>query len=223
PVKIGMFSQSLQNGTEGRTLYTDPNYGMGVNLPSETKTAYGVMAAMQMSLAHATNVSELWFHIGAQGGVIKPEGQFIFNVPSGVRTPARLVDVGTSLTGSINAGLLKKFYVKRFGLVLQVDAKYALLRLSGDNPVTDGPTYSMTNSRLGGDLRAGLETYISPKVMFGVAAEYNLFGAGDEWTVKVTDKDDKELLKKEDVKGPEVNFGGLGIYAWINIAIPSFN
>ncbi|MGE5316208.1 MAG: hypothetical protein ACM3Q4_16055, partial [Acidobacteriota bacterium] len=87
---------------------------------------------------------------------------------------------------------------------------------------SDEVDYTLTNSALGGDVRAALETYISPKVMFGVAAEYNLFGASDEWTVKVTDKDDKELLKKENVKGPEVNFGGLGVYAWINLAIPSF-
>jgi len=88
---------------------------------------------------------------------------------------------------------------------------------------TGDAKYTLTNSGFGGDLRAGLETYISPKVMFGVAAEYNLFGANDTWTVKITDNDDKELMKKEDVKGPEVNFGGLGVYAWINLAIPSFN
>jgi hypothetical protein len=39
----------------------------------------------------------------------------------------------------------------------------------------------------------------------------------------VDDKDDKEIVKNSDGKGPEVNFGGLGVYAWINLAIPSFN
>jgi hypothetical protein len=222
PMKIGAFGSDLTPGL----MVADPTYGFGLSIPADTKNAFGAMAAVQMSLAHATNISELWFHLGVQGGVVKPEGEFYFPVPPGVRMPAPTTEIGTSLTGSIDAGLEKKFYVKRFGLFLQADAKFAILRLTSDGKprqASGDAKYTLTNSGFGGDLRAGLETYISPKVMFGVAAEYNLFGANDTWTVKVTDNDDKELMKKEDVKGPEVNFGGLGVYAWINLAIPSFN
>jgi hypothetical protein len=221
PVKIGSTNNTIQS------MADDPNYGLGIAVNSETKSAFGLMAAVQVSLAHAANVSELWLHLGAQGGVVKPDGQFHFPTPSAanVRFTPKRDDIGASLAGSINAGLLKKFYIKRFGFFMQADAKFALVRLSGSTTPPNGSDdvdYTMINTNFGGDFRTGLEIYLSPKLMFGMAAEYNLFGANDEWTVKVTDKDDKELLKKEHVKGPEVNFGGLGVYAWINFAIPSF-
>lgn len=224
PVKIGKFETKVSE--QPIPMATDMDYPLSMHVKSDTKNAFGLMAAVQVSLAQAANVSELWFHVGAQGGIVKPDGIFYFPPPvysSLAFGPSE--DIGTSLAGSVNAGLLKKFYIKRFGFVLQADVKYALVRLSQSvKPYgkSDEVDYTLTNSALGGDVRAALETYISPKVMFGVAAEYNLFGASDEWTVKVTDKDDKELLKKENVKGPEVNFGGLGVYAWINLAIPSF-
>jgi hypothetical protein len=225
PVKIGSFYDTKP--AYAKEMIPRPTYGFGLTIPSETKAAYGVMAAIQTSLAHATNVSELWFHIGAQAGILKPEGKFTFldNAIYFIPVPPRTADIGTSLAGSINAGFEKKFYLKRFGFFLQADAKYALVRLSCEAEMENSSekmNYTLTNSSFGGDVRAGLETYLSPKVMFGVAAEYNLFGANDGWDVKLTDKDDKELLKKNNVKGPEVNFGGLGFNAWINIAIPSF-
>jgi hypothetical protein len=227
PVKIGTFGEDAST-FGGATLVNDRDYGFGLRVTSETKNAFGAMAAIQTSLAHATNISELWFHIGVQGGVVQPDGSFYFPwAYASSRGTARVKDdIGSSLTGSVNAGLLKKIYIKRFGLFLQADAKYALLSLKGTGGLSDANDddikYSLINTSFGGDFRAGLETYISPKVMFGLAAEYNLFGASDTWKVKVTDKDDKELMKKENVVGPEVNFGGLGFYAWINIAIPSF-
>ncbi len=231
PVKISPYNNFSRNKAlinDNDLLASSETYHFHMNVMEETKYAAGAMVAIQTSLAHATHISELWFHIGAQGGVITPTGQIIykhFTSNGWDKVSYDSSDIGASLTGSINVGLEKKFYIKRFGIFLQVDGKYELLRLNAtgkDNTNANDVKYKLTNSSFGADFRAGIETYLSPKVSIGFAAEYNLFGASEAWNVKVTDKDDVEIVKN-DGKGPEVNFGGLGIYAWINLAIPSFN
>jgi hypothetical protein len=199
----------------------DSKYNFGVKVYSESKSAVGGMFALQTSLAHATKISELWFHIGVNVGVTTIDGKFY--VPASGGTTDSL-DIGASLTGSINAGLVKKFYFRRYGLVLQADVKYSLLRMSagGKDPTDNSDiTYKLTNGALGFDARAGLETYITPTFSIGIAAEYDIYGVVNSYTAVVSDKSNNDITKKTDAPGPDLNYGGVGYYVWINYSIPS--
>jgi hypothetical protein len=193
-----------------------------VRINSESKSAIGGMFALQASLAHSAKISELWLNIGANIGVANVDGKFF--VPAyGGGTDS--VDIGASLTGSINIGLLKKFYFRRYGLVLQADVKYSLLRMSaaGKDPADNSDiTYKFTNGTLGFDARAGLETYITPTFSIGLAAEYNVYSVVNSYTALITDKNNNDILKKTDAPGPDLSYGGVGYYVWINYSIPSF-
>jgi hypothetical protein len=221
PVKVSPYNVTA--GVPVKIVWDSTKYNpFYVKVNSESKAAYGGMFALQTSLAHATNVSELWFHIGVNVGITTIDGKFY--VPtSGGGTDS--LNIGASLTGSINAGLLKKFYFRRYGLVLQADVKYSLLRMSagGKDPVDNSDiTYKLTNGTLGFDARAGLETYITPTLSIGIAAEYNAFSVVNSYTAVVSDNSNNDITKKTDAPGPDLNYGGLGYYVWINYSIPSF-
>ena len=193
-----------------------------IRINSESKSAIGGMFALQTSLAHTAKVSELWLNIGANIGVSTVNGKFYVPAYGG---GSDSLDIGPSLTGSINIGLLKKFYFRRYGLELQADVKYSLLRMSaaGKNPSDNSDiTYKFTNGTLGFDVRAGLETYITPTLSIGLAAEYNLYGVVNTYTAIISDKNNNDILKKTDAPGPDLSYGGLGYYVWINYSIPSF-
>ena len=63
---------------------------------------------------------------------------------------------------------------------------------------------------------------MSPTFSIGLAAEYNVFGIVNSYTASVTDKDNNDITKKTDAPGPDLSYGGLGYYVWINYSIPSF-
>ena len=215
PVKVSPYNLTATTWDSARY---NP-FSMRIN--SESKAAFGGMFALQGSLAHATKISELWFNIGINVGVTTIDGKFYVPTSSGSDS----LDIGASLTGSINAGLLKKFYFRRYGLVLQADVKYSLLRMSaaGKDPVDNSDiTYEFTNGTLGFDARAGLETYLTPTFSIGIAAEYDMFGVVNSYTAAITNKSSNDITKKSDAPGPDLNYGGLGYYVWINYSIPSF-
>ncbi len=225
PAKVSSFNQAA---------VIPPFYGMdntqynfGLKILSESKPAIGAMAAVQMSLAHTAHISELWFHIGGNIGVTSVDGKFYvpkFDSNKNI-TGTDSVDIGASLTGNIAAGILKKFYFRRYGLVLQADIKYSLLRMSAkgkDETNSNDVTYKMTNGSLGFDGRAGLEVYLSPTFSIGAGAEYNLYGNANSYTALVSDKDNNDITKKTNVAGPDIKYGGLGYYFWINYSLPSF-
>jgi hypothetical protein len=216
PVKVSPYNLAA---TVWDSVRFNP-FSMKIN--SESKAAIGGMVALQMSLAHATNISELWFHAGLNVGVTSIDGKFY--VPK-YQGGTDSLDIGASLTGSINAGLLKKFYFRRYGFLLQADVKFSLLKMSasGKDPVDRRDiTYKFTNGALGFDVRGGLETYITPALSIGVAVEYNLFGVVNSYNAVVSDKDNNDITKKTDARGPDLSYGGLGYYVWVNYSIPSF-
>ncbi len=202
-------------------------YNFGIKVLSESKSAFGGMFAVQISLAHATNVSELWFNIGVNVGVTSIDGKFYIPHFSSSKqiVGTDSVDIGASLTGNISAGLEKKFYFRRYGFLLQADLKYSLLRMSGkgkDETNSNDVTYKLTNGALGFDARAGLEVYVSPTFSIGLAAEYNMYNVVNSYTALVSDNNNNDITKKTDVPGPDLKYGGLGYYVWINYSLPSF-
>ena len=221
PVKVSPYNVGV--GVPVRIVWDSATYNpFYVRINSESKAAFGGMFALQTSLAHTTKVSELWFHIGANVGITNIDGKFYVPTTGG-NTDS--LDIGASLTGSISAGLVKKFYVRRYGFVLQADVKYSLLRMSagGKDPKDNSDiTYKLTNGTLGFDARAGLETYITPTFSIGIAAEYSIFGVVNSYTALVSDMSNNDITKKTDALGPDLNYGGLGYYVWINYSIPSF-
>jgi hypothetical protein len=187
-----------------------PNFYAKIN--SESNSAYGAALSFQTDLANAAKISEFWAHIGGAIGITSVDGKIFTN--GGTDS----VDIGGSLTGYVNLGLIKKFYFRRFGLILQADAKYAMTYISVSGK--DNNTYKLTNGNFGLDGRAGIEIYLTPVLSFGGCVEYNVFGVSNSWSAVVTDKDNKDT-KNSDAIGPEVNYSGLGIYAWINYSLPS--
>jgi hypothetical protein len=181
-------------------------------IKSESNTAYGATLSLQTDLANATKISELWGHIGGAVGITSIDGTIFAG--NGLDS----VDIGASLTGYVNFGIVKKFYFRRFGLLFQADAKYAMTYISVSGK--DNNTYKLTNGNFGLDGRAGLEIYLSPVFSIGGSAEYNVFGVGNSWSAVVTDKDNNDT-KNSDATGPDIKYSGIGVYLWINYSLPS--
>lgn len=182
-----------------------------VRIKSESNTAYGASVSFQTDLANATKISELWGHIGGAVGLTSVDGAIL-------TSNGDSVDIGASLTGYVNLGIVKKFYFRRFGLLFQADAKYAMTYISASGK--DDNTYKLTNGNFGLDGRAGLEIYLSPVFSIGGSAEYNVFGVSNSWSAVVTDKESKDT-KNSDAAGPDVEYSGVGVYFWINYSLPS--
>ncbi|HTP13647.1 MAG TPA: hypothetical protein VMM37_08445 [Bacteroidota bacterium] len=205
----------------------DSQYNFGFHVLSESRLAYGGMFGVQISLAHTANVSELWFHIGGTIGVTNVDGKFYvphFDANKNI-AGTDSADIGASLTGNITAGLVKKFYFRRYGFLLQADVKYSLLRMSAsgkDETNKNDVSYKLTNGALGFDARAGLEIYMTPTLSVGFAAAYDLYGVTNSYTALVTDNNNNDITKKTDVPGPDLRYGGLGYYVWVNYSLPSF-
>jgi hypothetical protein len=180
-------------------------------IKSESNTAYGATLSLQTDLANTTKISELWGHLGGAVGITSIDGTIL-------TTNGDSVDIGASITGYVNLGIAKKFYFRRFGLIFQADAKYAMTYISVSGK--DNNTYKLTNGNFGLDGRAGLEIYLSPIFSIGGGAEYNVFGVSNAWSAVITDKDNKDT-KNSDAKGPDIKYSGLGIYLWINYSLPS--
>ena len=187
----------------------NPNFFAKIR--SESKTAYGASLSLQTDLANVTHISELWAQLGGAVGITSIDGTIYSS--NGDST-----DIGVSLTGYINFGIIKKFYFRRFGLLFQLDAKFAETHIS----VTDKDfnTYKLTNDNIGLDGRAGIEIYLSPVLSIGGSAEYNVFGVSNSWTAAVTDKDSKDT-KNSSATGPDTKYSGVGVYLWINYSLPS--
>lgn len=186
------------------------NFSVKVN--SESKSAYGASLSFQTDLANATKLPEFWGHLGGAVGITSVDGHIFYN------GGADSVEIGPSLTGYVNLGVLKKVYFRRFGLLFQADFKYAMTYLSASG--NDNNTYKLTNGTFGLDGRSGLEIYITPVWSFGAGAEYNIFGVSNSWSAVVTDKDNKDT-KNSDAVGPDVKYAGVGIYVWVNYSLPS--
>jgi hypothetical protein len=179
----------------------------------------------QGDLAKSTKITELWFHAGATLGFLDVDGKFYlpkYSLSGSLTGIDSTVDIGASLTGYANFGLVKKFYLRRFGIVFQADVKYWLTNFTatGKDSKGDDLNYSLMNDAIGLDGRAGLEVYLSPMLSIGAGAEYNMFSVNNIWTASVTDKDKNET-KKTDAVGPDTKYSGLAFYFWVNYALPS--
>ncbi len=184
----------------------------------------GPMASLQASLAGATKVSELWLNLSAAIGFPNMSGKFNFSNVSPSNFKKDSADAGPALAGYADIGLLKKFYLYRFGLLLQGDFRYNLTHLSGttkDKNEND-LDYSMIHSAIGFDAKVGVEIYLTPESSIGGGAEYSSAPIHSDWNVTITDKD-KNDKKLEIVKGPEVKYSGLGWFVWFNYSLPSLN
>ncbi|NUN70350.1 MAG: hypothetical protein HUU02_11620 [Bacteroidetes bacterium] len=220
PVTISPF-----DNTAGRFGLED--FDFAATVTAEAKNAFGPFLWLQANIANNTKVSELWFHAGASIGLMPVEGKFYLpNYNSSKQViggPFReSIDLGPAFTGYINVGMVKKFYFRRFGLVLQGDVKYWMTEFTGTGKDFSGDQldYSLLNDNLGFDGKAGLEFYITPMLSAGLGAEYNIFAKDNVWTATVTDKDKNEY-KKSDAVGPDTQTSGLAFYLWVNYALPS--
>lgn len=199
-------------------------YNFGINVTEEIQDVFGPMASLQMSLANATKISELWLQIGTVVGFFDVKGKFYIPKNSNSIPPVDSVDIGLSLTGNINLGLLKKFYFRRFGIVLQADAKYSLTNFSATGKDKDNNElkYSLTHSVFGVAGKAGMEIYVTPTFSIGGGIDYTTSPENDLWNISVEDKDKNETTR-DDVKGPQIKYSGVGWFAWINYSLPSLN
>ncbi len=211
-VGFGRFPVTISQFDNTNSWFMKQGTNFAAKINSESKSAYGATLSLETDLANATKITELWAHIGGAIGITSIDGRIFTSDISDS------VDIGASLTGYVNLGIVKKFYFRRFGLLFQADAKYAMTYISVSGK--DNSTYKLTNGNLGLDGRAGLEIYLSPVLSFGAGAEYNVFGVSNSWSAVVTDKDNKDN-KNSDATGPEIKYSGIGAYLWINYSLPS--
>lgn len=223
---IGTMPMSILPFDNRGTRFGLSKYDFALRLTNEITGSAGPFLWTQVNIANNAKVSELWFHLGGAISFQVPEGKFYFPAysTSGGTSIAYTdsADIGFAYTIAVNLGLVKKFYFRRFGLVLQGDVKYAFTNFSAtahDNKFNDLDV-SLTNGVLGLDGKAGLEVYLTPTLSIGGGAEYNVFGTDNIWTATVTDKDKNET-KNSDAVGPDTQYKGLSIYLWINYALPS--
>ena len=213
-IALGTFPVTISTFNNRANGFNMTRHDFSAVVNTESKSAYGASVSFQTDLANTTRISEFWGHIGGAIGITSVDGKFLYLYNGSPDS----TDIGASLTGYVNAGVLKKFYFRRFGILFGADVKYALTRfsVSGD----DGNTYKLTNGNLGVDGRVGLEVYVNPVLSVGGGAEYNVFGTSSSWSALVTDKDNVDT-KNSDATGPEVKYSGLGIYLWVNYSLPS--
>jgi len=217
PIKISKFDSVF--------VMSDAKKDFGLRIDEEYSGMFGPTAAIQMSLAGATNVSELWLNISAALGFPNISGKFFFqDYSSGTLKIDSSKNAGPGLGGYIDIGFLKKIYLRRFGLILQADMRYNLTYFSdvAKDKNGDDLTYSLMHTAFGFDAKAGLEIYITPEFSIGGGAEYSGAPVHNEWNVTITDKD-KNDTKLENAKGPEVKYSGLGWFVWFNYSLPSLN
>jgi hypothetical protein len=218
PVNIAPFDNRT-------TLFSLDKHDFAVNVTSEVKNAFGPFVWFQGNIANGTNVSELWLQGGAAIGFLSIDGKFYLPEYNsiGVRTGTdSLNDIGASVSGYVNIGILKKYYFRRFGLVLQADLKYWMTYLSatGKDREDNDLTYVLSQDAFGMDAKLGLEMYITPMLSIGGGAEYNIFPTTNSWSATVTDKDNNDT-KNRNAVGPDTKYSGLGFYLWFNYALPS--
>lgn len=201
-------------------------YNFGISVNSEVTSTYGPMASVQIDLAKNSQISELWLQLGGAIGFLDVDGKFYLPEMNSFNNPTGNIDstnsIGLSLTYYGNLGLIKKFYFRRFGLILQADTKLSFTEFSATGKDGSGEDldYSMLNLAFGFDGRAGMEIYLTPTLSIGGGVEYTASPMTNEWSVKVTDKDKNET-KNDKAIGPDVKYSGLGWFAWINYSLPS--
>ena len=222
---LGSFPVSIKPFTNKTAKFGLTKYDFAVNVNSEIKNSFGPFVWFQGDLAKSTKITELWFHAGATLGFLDVDGKFYlpkYSLSGTLTGIDSTVDIGASLTGYANFGLVKKFYLRRFGIVFQADVKYWLTNFTatGKDSKGDDLNYSLMNDAIGLDGRAGLEVYLTPMLSLGAGAEYNMFSVNNIWTASVTDKDKNET-KKTDAVGPDTKYSGLAFYFWVNYALPS--
>lgn len=215
PVKIKHFDDVF--------VMSDSKKSFWMRIDDDYSGMLGPSAALQASLANATKISELWLNISAAVGFPNVQGKFFFqDYSSGSLKIDSSKNAGPGIGGYVDVGFLKKYYLRRFGLILQADARFNLTYLSetGKDAKGDELSYGLMHTAFGYDAKAGLEIYLTPELSIGAGAEYSGAPVGDTWTVTVTDKDKNET-KLEDAKGPEVRYSGLGWFVWFNYSLPS--
>ena len=222
---LGIIPVNIKTFDNQATKFSLSQYDFALGVTEEVKSAFGPFVHFQGSLANSAKVSELWINIGAAIRFMSVDGKFYLPEYNGLGVQTGIdssTDIGASITGFVDLSIVKKFYLYRFGLVMQGGMKYWLTYLSatGKDKNGDDLTYSMTQGMLGFNGKLGLEMYLSPMLSIGGGAEYNLFPSSNSWTATVTDKD-KNDTKNDDAVGPDTKYSGLGFYLWVNYALPS--
>ncbi len=200
-------------------------YDFAIKVTGETKKAYGPFAWFQVNIANKTNISELWGHGGVSIGFLDVDGKFYLPKYNSLGSQIGVDstnDIGVSLAFNVNIGLLKKFYLYRFGIIFGADVGYSMTNFSATGKDKDEANlkYSMTHAAFGFTGKVGTEVYITPAFSIGGGVNYTAAPVGDNWSISVEDAEENET-KLDEAKGPEVNYSGLGVYFWLNYALPS--
>lgn len=192
---IGAFGKLPMKMSKFDNYFTFPDgKEIGIRIDEEYSGMLGPMAALQASLAGATNVSELWLNLSAAVGFPNMKGKFYFG---GLGTKAfkfDSADVGPGIGGHLDVGLLKKFYLRRFGFILQADVRYNLTYLSGTarDLKGDDHDFRFTHAAVGFNGKAGMEIYFTPEFSLGGGVEYAAIPSHHDWNITLTDKDNND-------------------------------
>jgi hypothetical protein len=216
---------SIKTFDNRATKFSMSKYDFAINVKSETKKAYGPFLWVENNIANITKISELWGHGGVSLGILDVDGKFYLpkynslGVQNGVDSSN---NIGVSLALNFNLGLVKKFYFYRFGIIFGADVGFSLTDFSatGKNKDETDLKYSVTHGIIDFGGKVGTEVYITPTFSIGGGVIYTAAPISNDWSITVEDADKNET-KLNDAKGPDVNYSGLGLYVWLNYALPS--
>lgn len=215
PISIGSYNRQ---GTPNTFFGPKDSYNFYLSLDAQEPTANALTLGLQTDLAKATGVSELWFHIGGSLGSAAVSASMVklSYAANGTLVKVDTLPTPLSVAGSVSVGLLKKFYLHRFGFFLEAEGSYTFLRLEA----TGTETYVAVNEKYGAVLRGGLEVYLAPTFSVGGAAEMNFFSTSDVWATAVSAGGENKLKNGVNV-GPDTRFSGISFSVWINYSLPS--
>lgn len=175
-----------------------------IEISSHGKFAYTVQFNINSNYGRLSNsqISQLWITFGGSIGFIPIEAKFFGE------------DVKSALFGSLNFGLMKKFYFRRLALAFEVDMNYSNFEFSIKK---DTVKYAVSPAKWfwGASAGAGVEFVINPDVNMGAKAFYQITSKSNEWSFLRKAGEDE---KRRKIKFSSVDLSGLMFQFYINIS-----
>jgi hypothetical protein len=175
-----------------------------------TGTVYGGQLHFHYNLARATQISQFFFSLYGEAGSGTLQD---FEVYPDEEAPA-------GLYAGAGAGFVKKIYVNRLHIGLEVLGSWSIYNLALDIPEDSsdiGEREEHTINSLGLTLNGNLEIALGYDVNIGGGISYRMFVPTDDWTYKV-DGDEIDLGDEEQ---NDFDFGGMGFQVYFTWSLPS--
>lgn len=187
---------------------------------------WGAQLQLSVNLGRMFDVPQFFLSAEMGIGFLSPTGSILTNDSSSSSLSAdSLFHYSIAFGGSIT----KKFYIRRFGLVLDplIGAQYLFLEGPERN---DGDTNYKTrwkNYSIGVLPRGGIEVALAPSVNIGVSAGYQISFKSSSWVYEEKEKEKDgakfesiDVTYKDSSRFPTVNYNGYLLQFYITFSPP---